>query len=72
MYFKGCPCCCLGWLIIVQLHYALYFIGDDNNWVRVIPYTKYGAPARGATISIFTPHGGKQTKVCHLFFFSLL
>ncbi len=58
-------------IVLCSNSFTLYFLGDDNNWVRVIPYTKYGAPARGATISIFTPHGGKQTKVCHLFFSTL-
>ena len=25
---------------------------NDNNWIRILPYSRYGAPARGAVVSL--------------------
>lgn len=37
--------------------------GRKNNWVRVIPRTKYGAPARGALVKLSTRSGKVYTSV---------
>jgi hypothetical protein len=37
--------------------------GKKNNWVRVIPRTKYGAPARGALVKLSTRSGKVYTSV---------
>ena len=36
---------------------------NNNNWLRILPRTKYGAPARGATVSIITMKGNKQLRI---------
>jgi len=35
---------------------------NKNNWIRILPYTKYGAPARGATVMLIT-NGRVQRRV---------
>ena len=37
--------------------------GEENNWIRVLPFTKYGAPARGATVTLLTKAEQKQVRV---------
>jgi len=27
-------------------------VPNDNNWIRILPYTRYGAPARGAVVTL--------------------
>ncbi|XP_048362251.1 cartilage acidic protein 1 isoform X1 [Sphaerodactylus townsendi] len=37
--------------------------GDGNNWLRVIPRTRYGAFARGAKVVLFTRHSGAHQRI---------
>ncbi|XP_066301814.1 cartilage acidic protein 1-like [Branchiostoma lanceolatum] len=37
--------------------------GQDNNWIRVYPTTKFGAPARGSRVTIRTAGGDFQLRV---------
>lgn len=37
--------------------------GKHNNWLRVLPKTKFGAPARGASVKIETTSGTQQMQV---------
>lgn len=37
--------------------------GSSNNWLRVIPRTKFGAFARGAKVTAFTSQSGAQTRI---------
>ena len=36
---------------------------QNQNWIRVFPTTKYGAPARGATVTLTTKAGLKLLRV---------
>ncbi|MFC7137242.1 CRTAC1 family protein [Halobaculum litoreum] len=36
----------------------------DNDWLRVRPTTQYGAPARGATVTVETPSWTRTKVVC--------
>lgn len=38
-------------------------IKNANNWLRILPRTKYGAPARGATVTLVTSHGDTQMRI---------
>lgn len=38
-------------------------IGGKNSWIRVVPRTKFGAPARGASVSMETSSGDQQLSV---------
>ncbi|XP_077205534.1 cartilage acidic protein 1 isoform X1 [Paroedura picta] len=37
--------------------------GAGNNWLRVIPRTRYGAFARGAKVVLFTRHSGAHLRI---------
>ncbi|XP_005160232.1 cartilage acidic protein 1a isoform X3 [Danio rerio] len=37
--------------------------GSSNNWLRVIPRTRFGAFARGAKVVMFTKHSGSHTRI---------
>ncbi|KAM7418779.1 hypothetical protein PAMA_016081 [Pampus argenteus] len=37
--------------------------GSSNNWLRVIPRTRYGSFARGAKVTAFTNQSGAQTRI---------
>ncbi|XP_017291863.1 cartilage acidic protein 1a [Kryptolebias marmoratus] len=37
--------------------------GSSNNWLRVIPRTKFGAFARGAKVTAFTAQSGAVTRI---------
>ncbi|KAI8492182.1 hypothetical protein Bbelb_300790 [Branchiostoma belcheri] len=37
--------------------------GQGNNWIRIYPTTKYGAPARGSRVTIRTASGDLQLRV---------
>ncbi|XP_019630317.1 PREDICTED: cartilage acidic protein 1-like [Branchiostoma belcheri] len=37
--------------------------GQGNNWIRIYPTTKYGAPARGSRVTIRTASGDVQLRV---------
>ena len=37
--------------------------GKDNNWLRVEVKTKYGAPARGATVKLVTRNGDQKLQL---------
>ena len=37
--------------------------GQSNNWIRFLVKTKYGAPARGATVNVFTKAGIRLTRI---------
>ncbi|XP_019630542.1 PREDICTED: LOW QUALITY PROTEIN: uncharacterized protein LOC109474636 [Branchiostoma belcheri] len=38
-------------------------LGKQNNWIRVLPKTRHGAPARGARVVIRTSGGASQVRV---------
>ncbi|XP_035689771.1 cartilage acidic protein 1-like [Branchiostoma floridae] len=38
-------------------------LGKQNNWIRVLPKTRHGAPARGARVVIRTSNGDSQIRV---------
>ena len=42
---------------------SLYKSVNDNNWVRIMPLTQYGAPARGALVRL---RANNQVKVKHI------
>lgn len=37
--------------------------GSSNNWLRVVPRTRFGAFARGAKVVMFTKHSGSHTRI---------
>ncbi|CAK6973494.1 cartilage acidic protein 1a [Scomber scombrus] len=37
--------------------------GSSNNWLRIIPRTKFGSFARGAKVTSFTNQSGAQTRI---------
>uniref|UniRef100_A0A8C9WTS9 Cartilage acidic protein 1a n=1 Tax=Sander lucioperca TaxID=283035 RepID=A0A8C9WTS9_SANLU len=37
--------------------------GSSNNWLRVIPRTRFGSFARGAKVTAFTGHSGAHTRI---------
>ncbi|XP_062288973.1 cartilage acidic protein 1a [Scomber scombrus] len=37
--------------------------GSSNNWLRIIPRTKFGSFARGAKVTAFTNQSGAQTRI---------
>ncbi|XP_078134039.1 cartilage acidic protein 1a [Sander vitreus] len=37
--------------------------GSSNNWLRVIPRTRFGSFARGAKVTAFTAHSGAHTRI---------
>ncbi|XP_053188752.1 cartilage acidic protein 1a [Scomber japonicus] len=37
--------------------------GSSNNWLRIIPRTKFGSFARGAKVTAFTKQSGAQTRI---------
>ncbi|XP_063051954.1 cartilage acidic protein 1a [Engraulis encrasicolus] len=37
--------------------------GSTNNWLRVVPRTRYGAFARGAKVVVFTGQSGSHTRI---------
>lgn len=37
--------------------------GSSNNWLRVIPRTRFGAFARGAKVTLFTRHSGAHLRI---------
>lgn len=39
---------------------SLYAVPNDNRWLRVRPTTQYGAPARGAVVTLETDRGLQQ------------
>lgn len=40
---------------------TMYKVSEtNNNWIRVLPLTKYGAPARGSIVKITTVEGNKM------------
>lgn len=39
------------------------FQGSSNNWLRIIPRTKFGSFARGAKVTAFTKQSGAQTRI---------
>ncbi|XP_013403815.1 cartilage acidic protein 1 isoform X2 [Lingula anatina] len=38
-------------------------MGSDRNWMRVHAYTRYGAPARGAKITVVVEDGTTRTRI---------
>ncbi len=43
---------------------SLYAAVNDNAWLRIRPTTQYGAPARGATVTLETDRWTKRRLVC--------
>jgi len=39
---------------------SLYSAPTDNDWLRVVPTTQYGAPARGAVVTLDTDRGRQR------------
>lgn len=39
---------------------SLYTVSTDNSWLRVRPTTQYGAPARGAVVTLVTDRGRQR------------
>ncbi|XP_063407471.1 cartilage acidic protein 1-like [Mytilus trossulus] len=37
--------------------------GSENNWIRILPVTRYGAPARGTRVTATLSDGRKLTRV---------
>ncbi|ESO86161.1 hypothetical protein LOTGIDRAFT_129677 [Lottia gigantea] len=48
----------------VRLYHVIQ--GRNNNWLRVIPFTQYGAPARGAKVTLTLSDLSKITKIIDL------
>jgi len=42
---------------------SLYKSVNDNNWIRIMPLTQYGAPARGSLVRLRTKD---QVKIKHI------
>ena len=42
---------------------SLYTVRTDNGWLRVAPTTQYGAPARGAVVTLETDRGRQRRVV---------
>jgi len=42
---------------------SLYTVETDNGWLRVAPTTQYGAPARGAVVTLETDQGRQRRVV---------
>ena len=42
---------------------SLYSVDTDNGWLRVAPTTQYGAPARGAVVTLATDRGRQRRVV---------
>ncbi|MBX3066957.1 MAG: CRTAC1 family protein [Anaerolineae bacterium] len=43
---------------------SLYTAPNDNNWLRVLPLTRYGAPARGALVRLYTEDHVQTRVIC--------
>merc|ERR1719419_952823 len=47
----------------ITLYKVADHMGFSNNWLRVTVTTRWGAPARGASVSVISSSGWRQTRV---------